>query len=104
MASLTTHIACQAVLVYALKLAFCNTKPTDDAGQVTCFNRTCSWAPFLPHAGSRSSKCHVHLRLGDWVICRTARRHRVSDIGLVGSMVQHWTGSAEAAAPLLSPK
>ncbi len=84
MASLTTHIACQAVLVYALKLAFCKTMMTDDAGQVTCFNRTCHGAPFLRHADSKTSKCHVHLRLGDWVICRTARRQHVSDIGRVG--------------------
>ena len=48
-------------------------------------------APFLLHASSSNSKCHVHLRLGHWVICRTARQNRVSDIRLVGLLVQHWT-------------
>src|SRR5438552_19004736 len=104
------HVAHVTILVFARNIALCKImRPIGDWpsdvfwSHVLIGHRSC----FIP---LQNSKCYVDLSLGCWVICRTARRRRASDIyagwlmggGADDAPSQHQIGSAEAAAPLLS--
>jgi len=65
-----------ALVATPLLAGFAMITPTNTLGQVPCFNRNYSWGTVLAPSPPGTSKCHVHLRLRNCVICRTARQSR----------------------------